>query len=210
MYIYDDTEFTGADIGRKFSNTYVRLKEYGIVMIGEVREDGFMIHFSNGKTDYLSPLKFVIEQDFPEMGIMINYKNRANKVLRVPRRQWLAGFTQTVIQFETGHPANRQLADNMTWGLVKAIFDPEYPDANFAYHKVKSEERSSLAFTKDYWFFNDRESIKLYHGKICLGSVKLDDKTFKLTLNTHALSFEQELKDYFKENNFVIERDIRG
>lgn len=213
MYIYDETEFTTEDMGRKFSGTWVNLKNFGVVKLQSFEENGFTFDTPAGSF-VESPDKFIVEQDFPEVGIMVNHNNHCNLTGRIPRRQWVVGLTQNLLGLDIVKSGNKTILgrDRLNDASIKALFKPEYPPIGFCWNLCNSEVGLSAAFTKDYWLFNEskKAGIKILRKNIELGTITSPSKDeYHILINSWCSSFDQELKDELNNVKFTIKQNIQ-
>lgn len=208
-YIYNGVNVSVEDMSRKFRNSYIVLKEVGLVYVIGFTEENCQV-IREKETLILSPKNFIVEQEYPDVGIVVNYRKCCGLISRIPRRQWAAGLipeTLSVIN-EAGF---RFMPDSgkLSFSMAKALFFPDYPHIDKVFSAVKNDPTISLAFSKFYWLCNPtKEEVILYRRNIELGVLNKIKDTYILNLLDYSCSLQQELKDELKDVKFTINQSI--
>lgn len=207
-YIYNGTAVSSDDMGRKFNHSYVILTKYGLSYIQGFTEDYAQI--SVGRAEHRVPrVEFEVVQEYPEVGIMVNYKKTCGLVGRVPRRQWVAGLIDGTLSVMNAAGYSFFGGDGrLSMASAKALYFPDYPPLEKVYAAVSSDPSVALAFSQYYWMCAPEGVVLLFRRGVEMGSVSKEKDTYILNLLDHSCSLEQELKDEIKDVKFTIKQDI--
>lgn len=207
-YRYNDVSVSAEDMGRKFNHSYVILQKYGLTYIQGFNEE-YAVVLVGREERHILPHEFVVNQEYPEVGIMVNYKKSCGLVTRVPRRQWVAGLIESTLGMPNAAGYSFFGPGRLNLAAAKALFFPEYPPLDKVYKAVSEDSTVALAFSPYYWMCNPtKESVQLYRRGIEMGVITKEKDTYILSLLDHSCSLEQELKDEIKDVKFTIKSGI--
>ena len=207
-YDYNGAEYSASDMQRKFSGTWLLLKEHGVVFIDSFSDSEF--YFSTNTTSKVVPrADFIVESEFPDVDVMVNYKKVCALINRVPRRQWQAGLTKNTLQAVSPIGSTFFQERHMTQEFVSNLFHPKYPEMDAIYNAVSKDSSVSLSFDGKYWLCNSKGTIQLWRKSYKIGDiVKVSALEYNITLDEFCLSMEQELKDEVKHVRFNIIKPV--
>lgn len=210
-YFHNGVATTVEDMARKFNHSYVLLKKHGLVYIQGFADESVVVAINPGRNDIRVPCEeFEIVQEYPDVGIMVNYKKTCGLVTRVPRRQWVAGLIEATLGMPNAAGYSFFGGDGrLNFSAAKALFYPEYPPLEKVYKAVSEDTSVALAFSPVYWMCNpSKENVQLYRRGVEMGVVTKEKDTYILNLLDHSCSLEQELKDEIKDVKFTIRQGI--
>lgn len=207
-YKYNGVLVDTEDMVRKFAGSWIVIQDYGLVYILAFREE--TVEFSFGKEIKSIPKeKFEILQEYPEVGVMVNYKKVCGLINRIPKRQWIAGLIESTLSAVNSAGYTFSNEPGLNSALAKALFFPEYPPLEKVYSAVSSDPKVALAFSPVYWMCSpDKKNVLLYRRGVEMGVVSKEKDTYILNLLDYSCSLEQELKDEIKNVKFTIKQSI--
>lgn len=177
---WDDLPQTADDMNRKFAGTYVwgiaaRTSETPRVYeVTQIEGNDIFLRFSPGRGQRHEVAidrwrEFDVVEAYPRTLGAVPFFDKVLLIKRTPMRQWHVGLTGNNTSL-VNHLFQPQ---RIGFSEAEAVFRPVYEglsvkDAVEAL--MKEENRQAIALSPHYWLAKHKDKVKLYRGRLCLGS----------------------------------------
>jgi len=207
-WFYQGDRVSRDDMSAKFKDTYVVLKPQGLCYIRDFVNDVVVVQvLDHGNDVQIASNDFCIVKEFPEEGTVINYRQQALQICRVPVRQWKVGLVRSTLRFLAGD--NEVPVRELNRTLVKAMYYPDYTTIQKAIALIGADPGASFAISPYYWIsFKDKQFV-LNRRAIPVGTItQTDNAEFTVNIFDFSCSLEQEIKDEFKDGKYRIKVNL--
>lgn len=207
-WIYQGDEVSRDDMNAKFKDTYIKLKKFGVCRIDGFERESVFVQPLRDEGRWIDAADFHIEQEYPKVGIMVNYRKKALRISRTPLRQWRIGLLRSTLRLTNGE--QEYPVANLNSDFVETLYNPKYTSIPKALEMVRDDPGASFAISELYWLrMGVGKEVELMRRDIPVGFIS-DSKEghYEVKLHSCSCSFAQEIEDEFKDGKYKVRARI--
>lgn len=193
----------------KFNGTWVRIEKLGIVRVDSFEGDAVFVVPLRDEGRWINSSEFIIKQEYPQVGVMINYRKKALRISRTPLRQWRVGLFRSTLRLSCGEV--EVPVAQLTTDFVETLYNPKYLDVKKAVDLLNADSSSSYAISEYYWIRRhaDGKGVELMRRDISVGLLEEESKdSYIVRMFGCSSSLSQEIEDEFKHGKYKVRASV--